>query len=440
MHSDCLTPRAKLVKFEEAKEQDSFLNRRKRLLNKGRKRAIMLNGLKRLFFLTGLFYLFMIAKQLKVNFFGTISRMSGMIMNIKLPKFLLVPLLKIFWSVYKINREEMEIANLKDFPTFRHFFTRKLKISVRTIEDENDEDSICSPWDGTVYNFGEWEGDTFVVVKGTPYKIEEFLFGTGGDVTKKFGNLQEEVYSRGNVLKFCLFYLSPADYHRFHSPAICSVSSRRHIAGKLYPVKPSYVATHPNVFKENERVALFGKWKNGFFSTTFIGATNVGSIVLNFDNEMITNSPLFQGNLVSDKSFNLLESRSDIKDGANWVPPIFTKLRNPKIPRVQSFIGFNHESGEDSTKEDSLLEEQKSGDIDDVTSPQERECLPKIFSKDQSEEYSVSNKGILLKKGQEIGYFNIGSSIMLIFEAPSDSTFDIEVGQKVKLGNTIMKL
>ena len=240
MHPDCLTPRSKLVKFEEAKEQEALRNKHKTHCVRRRKRTVMLDGLKRLFLLTGLFYLFMVTKQFKVNFFGTVSRLSGMIMGLRLPKFILVPLLKIFWSVYKVNVNEMQTSNLKDFSTFRHFFTRKLHPLARNIEEKDDEDSICSPWDGTIYNFGEWEGDTFVVVKGTPYKVEEFLFGRGKDASKLFSKFQEEVYARKNVLKFCLFYLSPADYHRFHSPAICTVNMRRHIAGKLYPVKPTY--------------------------------------------------------------------------------------------------------------------------------------------------------------------------------------------------------
>lgn len=64
----------------------------------------------------------------------------------------------------------------------------------------------------------------------------------------------------------------------------------RHIPGFLAPVKPSYVEKHKNVFKDNERVSLFGDWIEGYFSMTFVGALNVGSMTLNFDPELITNS------------------------------------------------------------------------------------------------------------------------------------------------------
>lgn len=44
------------------------------------------------------------------------------------------------------------------------------------------------------------------------------------------------------------------------------------------------------LFNHNERVVLTGTWKHGFFSFTAVGAYNVGSINLKFD--QVTNYSL----------------------------------------------------------------------------------------------------------------------------------------------------
>ena len=94
---------------------------------------------------------------------------------------------------------------------------------------------------------------------------------------------------RGNEAKFIVLYLSPGDYHRFHSPAVMSVNNRRHVPGYLCPVRPSYLEKNKDGLKDNERATLFGQWGQGFFAMTMVGALNVGSIVLNFDQELHTN-------------------------------------------------------------------------------------------------------------------------------------------------------
>ena len=51
------------------------------------------------------------------------------------------------------------------------------------------------------------------------------------------------------------------------------------------------------LFNHNERVALTGTWKYGFFSFTAVGAYNVGSIDLNFDKVTLITFILLSGNL-----------------------------------------------------------------------------------------------------------------------------------------------
>ena len=45
-----------------------------------------------------------------------------------------------------------------------------------------------------------------------------------------------------------------------------------------------------------------------------------------------------------------------------------------------------------------------------------------------------------LKKGDQIGEFNLGSTVILTFEAEKGFEFDVEVGEKLKIGRSIRKI
>lgn len=55
------------------------------------------------------------------------------------------------------------------------------------------------------------------------------------------------------------------------------------MAGDLFSVHPGIARIITGLFNHNERVVLSGTWKHGFFSFTAVGAYNVGSIKLKFD-------------------------------------------------------------------------------------------------------------------------------------------------------------
>lgn len=193
--------------------------------------------------------------------------------------------------MYGVNFEEMKHTDLKFYETFNKFFTRELKEGARKIEGPSDKTTITSPCDGRVLSFGEISTSdaTIDCVKGRSYGLDEFMLGVRDPEEKTIPALINHVIAKGNKLFYMVIYLAPSDYHRFHSPAICNAEYRRHIAGYLDPVKPAYVNKHKDVFKNNERVNLFGNWHHGFFLTSFVGALNVGSIKLTFDPKLNTN-------------------------------------------------------------------------------------------------------------------------------------------------------
>jgi len=176
-----------------------------------------------------------------------------------------------------------------------------------------------------------------------------------------------------NKLYQIILYLAPGDYHRFHSPADCQFKTRNHIIGKLLPVKEKYVKTHSNVYEKNERVSLFGDWVQGLMCMVFVGALNVGSIDLNFDSELQTNRKL-----------KMPFTNTDIK--------VYTE---------------NGQDGEESAESKGLLSGKNTA------------------------------KGIPITKGQEIGKFNLGSTVVLVFEASPDFEFTVQPGEAVRYGQCI---
>jgi phosphatidylserine decarboxylase len=193
------------------------------------------------------------------------------------------------------------------------------------------------------------------------------------------------------ALYYVVVYLAPGDYHRFHSPCSWVAEKRRHFAGELYSVSPYLQRTLPGLFTLNERVVLLGRWRWGFFSFTPVGATNVGSIKVNFDRELRTNS------LTTDTAAD--------------------RAAEEAAKRGEPYSGFAEATYEAA---------------------------------------SPILHGHALRRGEEMGGFQLGSTVVLVFEAPKGRrpsldegwmgektkrkggwNWAVEKGQKVKMGQAL---
>lgn len=362
---------------------------------------------------------------------------------------------------------EVSEADLHRYPNLASFFNRTLKPGVRPLDTRSS--ALLSPADGRVLQFGMIERGEVEQVKGMTYTLEALL-GTepsesyqvsrkqekhsehdrslasigSEDVIKsdeEFANVNGISYSLPNLfsgpqnqeghpsmdastipksaseaevraelalgdgsrsswfspaskkmptaLYYIVVYLAPGDYHRFHSPTSWVVEKRRHFAGELYSVSPYLQRTLPGLFTLNERVVLLGHWRWGFFSFTPVGATNVGSIKINFDRELRTNS------LTTDTAAD--------------------RAAEEAAKRGEPYSGYAEATYGEASK--------RLG-------------------------------GHALRKGEEMGGFQLGSSVVLVFEAPKGrrKSFDegwehgtrkggwewgVEKGDKVKFGEAI---
>jgi len=118
-------------------------------------------------------------------------------------------------------------------------------------------------------------------VKGLKIPLPELLDLSPSELRSMIPGVIEA--SNGErALYYCSVYLNPGSYHRFHSPVDgLRVSTERRITGDLLPVATWFMRLIPCVPAINERVAIIGTWARGFFSIVPVGATNVGSVIIN---------------------------------------------------------------------------------------------------------------------------------------------------------------
>ncbi|TDL22314.1 phosphatidylserine decarboxylase [Rickenella mellea] len=389
------------------------------------------------------------------------SRLWGYLNSLELPVWFRPTGFRIYAFIFGCNLEEAEFDDLTRYKSLGDFFYRRLKDGVRPI----DTALLVSPADGKVLHFGTVQGMRVEQVKGMSYSLDALLGSPASPSTptsqtisfenrdhaivhdREFANVNGIEYSLNqligassasksnqetppgtpddsqprkhgeqtdasiphpdtppslshdasvaasvglrpsldrssttstspqikpqNRLFFAVIYLAPGDYHRFHSPSAWVVEKRRHFVGELFSVSPYMAARLGNLFVLNERVALLGRWRHGFFSTVPVGATNVGSILLNFDRELRTNERTTRG------------AGGGGGGGRRGLPP------------------------------------------------------PGTFTEAVYSNASAVLGGQPLKAGEEMGGFCLGSTIVLVFEAPKEFVFDVHAGQRVRVGQRL---
>ena len=201
-----------------------------------------------------------------------LSRGFGWIARRERPRWLVRPLIRWFARHFAIKVEEAS-RPLDQYPSLLAFFTRELKEGARTWGTE--PDALDSPVDAKIGAFGSIEDGRLFQAKGMDYRLETLL-----------GSAQAaEPFVGGS---FATLYLSPRDYHRIHSPITGSVTRSLYEPGTLWPVNPPAVARIPALFAVNERVTTWIDSPYGAVAVVMVGATNVGSIRLAYD-DFVTN-------------------------------------------------------------------------------------------------------------------------------------------------------
>jgi len=190
-----------------------------------------------------------------------LSRLTGLLARIPLPRWSRGPFLRWFARRYGADLAEME-GELREFRSLQAFFQRPLKPGCRPIADA----ALVWPADGRVVTAGPIKDGLIPQVKGVDYTVAEFL-----------GN--EELAARLAEGSQATVYLSPKDYHRVHSAFDAEVVAVRPIKGTLFPVNEPSVRVIPGLFVKNARKVYECVLPDGRAAAlVMVGALNVGDI------------------------------------------------------------------------------------------------------------------------------------------------------------------
>jgi phosphatidylserine decarboxylase len=172
------------------------------------------------------------------------------------------PFIPGFIRTYKINVDELQ-RTTGEYPTLHDFFIRKLNGDARSIQ-YGERDAV-SPVDGLLAETGPISEDLEIMVKYKPYSVLEML-GTDDKASSYKGG------------QFGVFYLSPANYHRIHSPIDGTVLNRWSLGRHSYPVNDSGLLHGKAVLSKNYREITELQHRQGKVAVVKVGAMFVNSI------------------------------------------------------------------------------------------------------------------------------------------------------------------
>lgn len=226
---------------------------------------------------------------------NAMSRAMGRVTSMRLPGPIQRAEIRLFAALAGVAIEEAR-DDVADFASLQQFFTRALRPGARPLE--GDDNMLVSPCDGAWGESGTIESGTMMQVKGRAYQVADLL-------------CDEDLATAYEGGRYATFYLSPRDYHRFHTPTAGRITRVEYIPGALWPVNSIGLLGVDGLFAQNERLCAYLELGPGAFELSpgegadaqsgdsgpgsspgiamiAVGATMVGSVRLTFD-EMRTN-------------------------------------------------------------------------------------------------------------------------------------------------------
>jgi phosphatidylserine decarboxylase len=195
-----------------------------------------------------------------------LSALAGWLANRRVPRPLRPAVYGAFCAVFGADRSEAEHP-VDTYDSVNAFFRRGLKPGARPVATSG----IACPADGAAGASGVVEKGTLVQAKGRTYSVAALVADPGLAAELEGGT-------------YLTVYLSPKDYHHFHSPLAAAIPRCTYVPGDLWPVNRPSVAHVDQLFARNERLVVEMRTPaGGLMVVVPVGATMVGMTRVVFD-------------------------------------------------------------------------------------------------------------------------------------------------------------
>eukprot|EP00702_Spironucleus_salmonicida_P005985 EST47276.1 Phosphatidylserine decarboxylase proenzyme [Spironucleus salmonicida] len=174
---------------------------------------------------------------------------------------MLMVLIKFWIRQFKVCTNDI-VDPLQSFQSLSGFFNRRINMDNRYIPDKSLKDVIYSPSDSVLTQVAIFN-DSKAKIKGLDFTLKQIL--------------KKQVL--GNYA-YCVFYLSPGDFHDFVSFNDFISQEYTHIQGDLMPVNNIFTHKVTHLLALQERVVVEGSFHGRKAFYVPVGALNVGNITM----------------------------------------------------------------------------------------------------------------------------------------------------------------
>ncbi|KAK7847739.1 phosphatidylserine decarboxylase proenzyme 1 [Quercus suber] len=309
----------------------------------------------------------------------SISRCWGFLTGVELPVWLRPYAYRAWARAFHSNLEEAALP-LDEYASLRHFFVRSLKEGSRPID--RDPRCLVSPVDGTILRFGELKGAGAMIeqVKGFSYSVSSLLGASSCLPMIAQGDMQEEVSEQESTVKEkskkSWWSVSLA------SPKVWDPVSARPMKGLFYCVIYLKPGDYHRIHSPADWSILVRRHFSGrLFPVNERAARTIKNLYV--ENERVVLEGLWQEGFMA-----------------------------------MAAVGATNIGSIELSIEPELKTNQPRKKLLPSEPPEERL-------------YEPEGVGMMLKKGDEVAAFNMGSTVVLVFQAP--------ISKSVELGNSSSK-